>query len=251
MLGFLKGRERERKGFARMRTSPGEVVLLRGMWASPAVHRVAWALRLKGIEYEYVEEDLEEKSKSLLELNPITKKVPVLVHEGKPVVESLVILEYIDEVWTYGAPLLPKNAYERSRARFLATFLEDKGREAARKLFFAGEGERKDCLEAFEDILEVLEKELIAKGEFFGGQSIGYLDIVVGWIPFWLGVIVEKVLDFQVIDAAKFPKFATWSKNFLPHFPGDMLESVITLPPEDMAIEYFTRFRNLHLVSAK
>ncbi|PKU84796.1 glutathione transferase GST 23 [Dendrobium catenatum] len=230
-----------------MRTSSGDVVQLRGMWASPAVHRVAWALRLKGIEYEYVEEDLEKKSKALLELNPITKQVPVLVHDGKPVLESLVILEYIDEIWGDRAPLLPMKAYERSRARFLAFFLEDKGREAARKLFFAGEEDRKDSLKAFEEVLEVLEKELTMKGDFFGGHHMGYLDLVVGWIPFWLGVVVEKVLDFNLIDVVKFPKFATWSKNFLKHSPGDKLESIITLPPEDMAIEYFTKFRQLHL----
>lgn len=100
-------------------------VRLFGMWASPAVRRVEWALKKKGIEYEYVEEDLSNKSASLLEFNPINKQVPVLVHDGRPIVESLVIIEYIDETWK-DRPLLPKDPYERAKARVWATFTEDK-----------------------------------------------------------------------------------------------------------------------------
>ena len=102
--------------------SGGEVKLF-GMWASPAVRRVEWALKIKGIEYEYIEEDLSNKSTSLLEYNPINKQVPVLLHKGKPIVESLVMIEYIDEVWKHN-PILPEDPYERTKARFWATYGE-------------------------------------------------------------------------------------------------------------------------------
>ncbi|XP_044402259.1 glutathione S-transferase U7-like [Triticum aestivum] len=61
---------------------------LLGMWASPYVLRVRLALSIKGISYEYTEEDLRHKSELLLRSNPVHNKVPVLIHDGKPVSES-------------------------------------------------------------------------------------------------------------------------------------------------------------------
>ncbi|CAO2145422.1 unnamed protein product [Urochloa humidicola] len=105
----------------------GEKVKLLGFWASPYVFRVIWALRIKGIEYDYIEEDLENKSSQLLEYNPVHKKVPVLLYRGEPVAESEVILEFIDEAWKdRGHRILPEDPYERAMARFWARFLQDK-----------------------------------------------------------------------------------------------------------------------------
>lgn len=119
-------RERERG----MEHKQSEVVLF-GTWASSFSGRVKIALKLKGIQYEYVEEDLVNKSQMLLSYNPVQKQVPVLVHRGKPIAESRVILEYIDENWSKTPNLLPKDPYERAKIRFWAKYYDGKASKQA------------------------------------------------------------------------------------------------------------------------
>lgn len=102
-----------------------EVILL-DFWPSPFGIRLRIALAEKGIKYEYKDEDLKNKSPLLLQMNPIHKKIPVLIHNGKPICESLIILQYIDEVWNDKSPLLPSDPYQKSQARFWADFGDKK-----------------------------------------------------------------------------------------------------------------------------
>ncbi|CAK9149015.1 unnamed protein product [Ilex paraguariensis] len=94
-------------------------------WASPFVLRVQWALTLKGVRHEYIEEDLTNKSRTLLQYNSVHKKVPLLIHDGKPLAESLVIVECTEDTWKQ-KPLLPEYPYERAKARFWDNFADDK-----------------------------------------------------------------------------------------------------------------------------
>ena len=102
-----------------------EDLKLLGLPLSPFVISVRMALNMKGVSYEYVDEDLSNKSELLLKSNPVHKKVPVLIHNGKPICESLVILQYVDELFA-GRSILPTDSYERATARFWAAYAGDK-----------------------------------------------------------------------------------------------------------------------------
>ena len=102
-----------------------EIILL-DFWPSMFGMRVKVALAEKGLEYEFREEDLRNKSPLLLEMNPVHKKIPVLIHNGKPICESLIIVQYIDEVWKDKSPLLPSDPYQRAQARFWADYIDKK-----------------------------------------------------------------------------------------------------------------------------
>ena len=104
----------------------GDEVVLLDTFVSDFGMRVRIALAEKGIQYEYKEEDLMNKSQLLLQMNPIHKKIPVLIHNGKPICESIIGVEYIEEVWKDKAPLLPSDPYERTQARFWADYIDKK-----------------------------------------------------------------------------------------------------------------------------
>ncbi|TQD75030.1 hypothetical protein C1H46_039399 [Malus baccata] len=178
------------------------------MWASPFVKRVVFALKLKGIPYEYVEENLRNKSSLLLKLNPVLQQVPVLVHGGKPIAESLVILEYIDEIWKTGPQLLPQDPYKRSQARFWAGFMQHIFESLARVLETGGEAQEKAIKEVSERV-KLLEERL--KGYYPDGfprsfdlKDVGLLEVVI-FSHLGAYEAQEEVLGFKVIDPKNTP----------------------------------------------
>lgn len=106
----------------------GDEIMLLDFWPSMFGMKVRIALREKGLKYESREEDLFNKSSLLLEMNPIHKKIPVLIHNGKPICESQIIVQYIDDVWNHESPLLPFHPYDRAKARFWANYIDKKVR---------------------------------------------------------------------------------------------------------------------------
>ncbi|KAL4277705.1 hypothetical protein AHAS_Ahas20G0333900 [Arachis hypogaea] len=200
-------------------------------WVSPFGKRVEWALKLKGVEYEYIEEDISNKSNLLLELNPVYKKVPVLVHGNKAIAESFVILEYIDETWKQ-YPLMPHDPYERAHARFWATSAQQKLLDAAWMAMRSSGEEQEKAVNEAREAVEKLEEEIKGK-RFFGRDYIGFLDIAIGWISYWIPVW-EEVGSMKILDPLKFPAINAWITNFLSHPTIND-----TLPQRDKMVVYY------------
>ncbi|CAL8150525.1 unnamed protein product [Prunus armeniaca] len=170
-------------------------VLLLDFWPSPFGMRLRVALAEKGIQYEYKEEDLSNKSALLLQSNPVHMKIPVLIHNGKPVSESLVALEYIDEVWKDKAPLLPSDPYPRAQARFWADFVDKKMYDIGRRVVWTTKGEEQEAAKKeFLECIGLLEGDLGDK-PYFGGETLGFVDVAL--IP---------------IEAEQ-PKYYAWAKR--------------------------------------
>ncbi|XP_062095443.1 probable glutathione S-transferase [Humulus lupulus] len=192
----------------------GEEVKLYGVRGSRFSNRVDVVLKLKGVEHKYYEEDLNNKSPSLLKYNPIHKKVPTFVHNEKPLAESLVILEYIDETWKTN-PIFPRDPYERAQARFWTRFIDDQIGATAWKAFWESQKEEQEKgFEKVSEYLGILEKEL--KGKYFGGENIGVVDIAGNIIAKWIPAI-QEILGVELITKEKFPKLCKWSHDFSTH----------------------------------
>ncbi|EEF29553.1 probable glutathione S-transferase [Ricinus communis] len=187
-----------------------EVILL-DFWASPFGMRVRIALAEKGVKYEYREENLRNKSPLLLEMNPVHKKIPVLIHNGKPICESLIAVQYIDEVWHDESPLLPSDSYPRAHARFWADFVDKKIYELGRKIWTTKGEDQEAGKKEFIDAIKLLEGELGDK-PYFGGESFGYVDVAL--IPFYSWFYAYETCGNFSIEA-ECPKFMAWIKRCL------------------------------------
>ncbi|ERN14281.1 hypothetical protein AMTR_s00033p00172070 [Amborella trichopoda] len=194
----------------------GEVKII-GLWASSYCVRIEVALKLKGISYEYIDEDLSNKSPLLLQLNPIHKKVPVLLHNGKTIAESLIILEYIDETWPDLPALLPKDPYERALLRFWANFFDSKLSGSGRTIFITEGEEQEKEVAVLKENLNVLEnglkKDFGDKKSFCNGETPGYLEVVMGPSFFWLKIL-EDVSRAKLIDHKNTPFLFSWLTEF-------------------------------------
>jgi maleylacetoacetate isomerase len=94
-------------------------------WRSQASFRVRIALRLKGLVAELVSLDLlkgDQFDTTYRALNPEMVVPTLLDGDGPPLVQSLAILEYLEEKYPQ-SPLLPVDLRARAHVRGLAQML--------------------------------------------------------------------------------------------------------------------------------
>uniref|UniRef100_A0A0E0F075 Glutathione S-transferase n=1 Tax=Oryza meridionalis TaxID=40149 RepID=A0A0E0F075_9ORYZ len=230
----------------------GDELKLLGMWASPFALRAKLALCFKGLSYDYVEEDFKNKSDLLLSSNPVHKKVPVLIHNGKPICESQVIVQYIDEVFPdAGVTLLPADPHDRAVARFWAAYIDEKkqdrgGEGGGGEADVRGGGETGGSTERTFAVAEKLEGALseCSKGKpFFGGDTVGYVDVVLGGFVAWVHAI-EEVFGLNQFDAAKTPLLAAWLERF------DELDAVKEVMPDIGRLVELAKMRQAQAAAA-
>ncbi|KAI3510499.1 hypothetical protein L1887_17547 [Cichorium endivia] len=183
-------------------------VVLLGWRISMFGARVKIALAEKSIKYEYKEEVLPHKSPILLKYNPVNKKIPVLIHNGRPICESKIIVEYIDDIWKSESSLLPSDPYLRSQAKFWADYIDKEIYDIGMKFIGGPKGEQmQKARHDFFGCLKVLEGEL-GKKPYFMGEDFGYVDIA--FISYYNHFYTYETLgDFSVKNES--PKLFDWA----------------------------------------
>ena len=141
----------------------------------PYCARVRIVLAEKGLEYETVVVDLEDRPAWIYEKNPLGK-VPVLEEDAFVLPESAVIMEYLDH--RYPEPALwPSDSAERARGRLLCERFD----QLSRPYYALRRGDESAETELREQ-LSVLDA-LLANQPFLTGDAFGLADAAyLPWI---------------------------------------------------------------------
>jgi glutathione S-transferase len=105
---------------------------------SVCCQKVRITLRAKQLDWQSVRVDLfrsEQYDPAYLKLNP-KGVVPTLVHDGKPVIESTLICEYLDETFREPA-LMPADAWLRTRMRWWSKAVDEGLHEGVTEISFS------------------------------------------------------------------------------------------------------------------
>jgi glutathione S-transferase len=104
---------------------------------SVCAQKVRVVLAEKGLEYQEHLMSLrgDQFDPEYMKLNP-NAVVPTLVHEGRPVIESSVILYYLDEAFPQ-PPLMPRNVQERALVRLYNKLIDEYVHNSCTILTFA------------------------------------------------------------------------------------------------------------------
>ena len=161
----------------------------------PYCARVRIALAEKGIEYETVEIDLDDRPAWIYEKNPLGR-VPVLEEDTFVLAESAVIDEYLDERYPE-PPLWPADPAARALGRMLVFRFD----ELSRPYYALRRGED-DARERLDAVLATLDAAL-QEQRFLTGPEFGLADIA--YIPWIL-----RARDRMDVDLERFPALSEW-----------------------------------------
>jgi len=179
-------------------------VRLYSMRFCPYAERAMIALQLKKIPFEVININLQDKPEWYLVTNPLGK-VPAVEHNGKIVYESLVVADYVDDVFKSGQKILPEDPYERAKQRMLVERLSTL-HSALYQWYSKREDEK--AIAKVDDALKLYEKLL--EKQFFAGDKPGYVDYM-NWPWVERLAAVEHFSDGKIaVTKDKYPKFAAY-----------------------------------------
>jgi glutathione S-transferase len=161
----------------------------------PYCARVRIVLAEKGIEYETVEVDLDDRPAWIYEKNPLGR-VPVLEEDTFVLAESAVIDEYLEE--RYPDPSLwPADPAERALGRMLVFRFDELS-----KPYYALRRGDDGARERFDAALATLEG-VLQRQRFLSGREFGLAD--VAYVPWIL-----RARDRMDVDLERFPALSEW-----------------------------------------
>ncbi len=184
-------------------------MILIGQYDSSFVRRVAIALSLYGVAFEHRRWSVVGDAERIRPLNPLMR-VPTLVTDaGDVLVETNVILDYVDSLAAPGTALYPTTQPERHRAMRVSAFatgLADKGVALFYETHLHSHWSEmwvERCRSQIAGTLGMLEAERAGGDGWWFGASLGHADIAVA-------CAIAHVMGSNpgIVDLAAYPRLA-------------------------------------------
>lgn len=182
-------------------------MLLIGMFDSPFVRRVAISMRLLGLPFEHRNWSVGQDFDAIRHYNPLGRVPTLVLDDGETLIESSVILDYLDECATPERALLPAAGPERRRALKLIAIAIGGAEKGVLQLYeqafrppekrHAGWVAR--CRSQSDAALDELERDAATHGgDWFVGGRMTQADITIACVTTFL-------TDALALDASRRP----------------------------------------------
>jgi len=206
-------------------------MILIGQYDSPFVRRVGIAMMLYGIPFEHRPWSTFGDAEKIRPYNPLTRVPTLVLDDGDVLIDSTVILDYLDSLVPNGKRMFPAVEPARRRALKVAT-LGVHTAEKAVSLFYekvlhrqASDVWTNRCRTQISGALAALEPDRAArKTDYWFGSSIGHADIAVAAALRFIGDAhpgIVAMADYPALSAHSqrceaLPAFRSISQVFIP-----------------------------------
>ena len=190
-------------------------MILIGQYDSPFVRRVGIAMTLYGMPFEHRPWSTFGEAEKIRPYNPLTRVPTLVLDDNEVLIDSTVILDYVDSLVPVDQRMFPIAEPARRRALKVAT-LGVHTAEKAVSLFYekvlhkeASDVWTNRCRTQISGALAALEQDRAArKTDYWCGDTIGHADVAVAAALRFIGDAHPGV-----IDMAGFPALSAHSKR--------------------------------------
>lgn len=205
-------------------------MILIGQYDSPFVRRVGVALTLYGIAFEQWPWSIFGDAEKLQAYNPLIRVPTLVLDTGESLVESHIILDYLDSLVPAERRMFPAAEPARHQALRIAALATGLGDKAV-SLFYekrlhseVSDVWVKRCRSQIAAVLSVLEHERAkSKSDYWFGTEIGHADIAVACVLRFLRDVHPDLFvatDYPVLERhtarlEALPAFKTISQAFV------------------------------------
>jgi len=179
-----------------------------GNLVSPFAHRAWWAMKEKGINFDYIHIDLgPTKPAWYTELVNPYGTVPCIYDEGRPIFESSIIIVYLEEKFSNtGTQLMPADLVDRANVRLIISQFEEKIFSKLYTVLLASTEEKlNEALAAIREPLKQVD-EMYGKyntsGPYFLGDQLSMAEIAILPFIFRFSIIIPHFRHIDLFEDA-------------------------------------------------